>query len=271
MSAIVAEMNHLNEWEVVVTDWQVPAVGNFSFSVIVSRKQEGHYFTERLKDSILTSNLGAWDSPSLNLFYFLISKEPHNILNKAVNEGLPEIRVFLMVEILSGGQLYHAKIGLLVALLIITTFLLVGAIKTILVTKADILLLETHDSDDFIETRNPRGCLGAPYLYVTVHDITANVLKYTRDGCFLSSDILIMGKGTNNNDIEFRSMALGKYKDQEALFATFSKQAQENDAKFQQKLADMSVRYEKGMAEVQENHTKELKDQVTTAERQKKS
>lgn len=123
-----------------------------------------------------------------------------------------------MVEILSGGQLYHAKFGLLVALLIVTTFLLVGAIKTILVTKADILLLETHDSDDFIETRNPRGCLGAPYLYVTVHDITANVLKYTRDGCFLSSDILIMGKGTNNNDIEFRSMALGKYKDQEALF-----------------------------------------------------
>jgi hypothetical protein len=125
-----------------------------------------------------------------------------------------------MVESLSGGQLYHAKFGLLVGLLILTVFLIVSAFKTLLATRADILLQGKHDNDDYIDTKDLSDCLGAPYLYVTVHDITANILKYTRDGCFLSSDVLIMGRGTGNNDVEFRSMAFGKYEDEDVLFIT---------------------------------------------------
>ena len=62
-------------------------------------------------------------------------------------------------------------------------------------------------------------CLGAPFLYVTVHDKVPNVLKYTRDGCFVSDNVLMTGdvfKG--DNDVEFRSMAIGKHKDHDALF-----------------------------------------------------
>lgn len=79
------------------------------------------------------------------------------------------------------------------------------------------LLTSSHDDDDF-QSVSESNCLGPPYLYVTVHDKTANVLKYTRDGCFLSDSVLIMGAGGDNSDIELRSMAIGKHKDHEALF-----------------------------------------------------
>jgi hypothetical protein len=79
------------------------------------------------------------------------------------------------------------------------------------------ILESPHDDDDF-QSGSESNCLGAPYLYVTVHDKTANVLKYTRDGCFLSDSVLIMGAGGSNSDIELRSMAIGKHKDHEALF-----------------------------------------------------
>jgi hypothetical protein len=51
--------------------------------------------------------------------------------------------------------------------------------------------------------------LGAPYLYVTEHDRTANVLKYSRDGCLLSTNVLLMDEIYNSNSVEFRSMAIG--------------------------------------------------------------
>lgn len=72
--------------------------------------------------------------------------------------------------------------------------------------------------DDFSGSGSYSNCLGAPYLYVTVHDKTTNVLKYTRDGCFLSDSVLVMGASSDNSDIELRSMVIGKYKDHEALF-----------------------------------------------------
>jgi hypothetical protein len=61
-------------------------------------------------------------------------------------------------------------------------------------------------------------CLGAPYLYVTEHDRTANVLKYSRDGCLLSTNVLLMDEIYNSNSVEFRSMAIGHHKDDNSLF-----------------------------------------------------
>ena len=62
-------------------------------------------------------------------------------------------------------------------------------------------------------------CLGAPYLYVTLHDKTANVLKFSRDGCLLSDNVLLMDEAYKSVfDVEFRSMAIGKHKDHDALF-----------------------------------------------------
>lgn len=61
-------------------------------------------------------------------------------------------------------------------------------------------------------------CLGAPYLYVTEHDRTANVLKYSRDGCLLDNNVLLMDEIYNVNSVEFRSMAIGHHKDDESLF-----------------------------------------------------
>ena len=63
------------------------------------------------------------------------------------------------------------------------------------------------------------SCLGAPYLYVTLHDKTANVLKYSRDGCLLSDNVLMMDEAYKSIfDVEFRSMAIGKHRNHDALF-----------------------------------------------------
>jgi hypothetical protein len=81
---------------------------------------------------------------------------------------------------------------------------------------------ESYDDDQVAllqATRDQSGCLGAPYLYVTVHDMTANVLKYSRDGCLLSDNVLLMDEAYKSVfDVEFRSMAIGKHKDHDALF-----------------------------------------------------
>ena len=69
------------------------------------------------------------------------------------------------------------------------------------------------------EMRRGSDCLGAPFLYVTVHDKTANILKYSRDGCLLSDNVLLMDEAYKSVfDVEFRSMAIGKHKDHDALF-----------------------------------------------------
>ncbi len=48
-------------------------------------------------------------------------------------------------------------------------------------------------------------CLGAPYLYVTNHKETTSVSKYTRDGCFISDNVLV---GAPDSDLFFRSMLI---------------------------------------------------------------
>jgi hypothetical protein len=49
-------------------------------------------------------------------------------------------------------------------------------------------------------------CLGAPYLYVTFgHYEASSVSKYTRDGCFISDNILV---GGHDSEMDLRSMAI---------------------------------------------------------------
>ncbi len=56
------------------------------------------------------------------------------------------------------------------------------------------------------------GCLGAPYLYVTHHD-SRNVLKFTRDGCALSPNILWYGTATSGVPLasSLRTIAIHPY------------------------------------------------------------
>jgi hypothetical protein len=64
-------------------------------------------------------------------------------------------------------------------------------------------------------------CTGPPYLYATVHDesLSPNVLKFSRNGCFLSSNVLqIPQEAESDATVEFRSLALGKYQGKEALY-----------------------------------------------------
>ena len=51
------------------------------------------------------------------------------------------------------------------------------------------------------------GCLGAPFLYVTLHHETRNVLKYSRDGCLITDHVLFDEPRAAMN---FRSMALNR-------------------------------------------------------------
>ncbi len=59
-------------------------------------------------------------------------------------------------------------------------------------------------------------CLPSPYLFLTTHNEVKNVLMLSRDGCLLSSEILV--GGPLSRDTELRSMALGEYKGSPALF-----------------------------------------------------
>ena len=89
--------------------------------------------------------------------------------------------------------------------------------------KSDQILMTSADDDGqsraIDQLQDLSECLGAPYLYVTLHDKTANVLKYSRDGCLLSDNVLLMDEAYKSVfDVEFRSMAIGKHKNHESLF-----------------------------------------------------
>lgn len=67
---------------------------------------------------------------------------------------------------------------------------------------------------------NYRTCLGAPYIYATVHSDLPNILKISRDGCVLSHDVLIGGPLTLQ--AELRSLAMNSYGNREALYVSNS-------------------------------------------------
>lgn len=60
------------------------------------------------------------------------------------------------------------------------------------------------------------ACLGPPFIYLTVHDEIKNVAKYSRDGCLLATNVL-ENVGVNSKT-ELRSIAVGSYKGEEALY-----------------------------------------------------
>lgn len=61
-----------------------------------------------------------------------------------------------------------------------------------------------------------RNCLGAPYIYVSVHSDVRNVYKFSRDGCLLMEDVLVGAALTLKT--EFRCMAIGTYDNDGALY-----------------------------------------------------
>jgi hypothetical protein len=66
--------------------------------------------------------------------------------------------------------------------------------------------------------KTPTECLGPPYIYVSLHDKVSNVLKYSRNGCLIDDAVLLMDEALNTQDIQFRSLSVGKHKDHDALF-----------------------------------------------------
>ena len=74
---------------------------------------------------------------------------------------------------------------------------------------SDVEIFESSSIEFGFERRKVAGssadCLGAPFLYVTLHDEKRNVLKFSRDGCLISDRILVGGP---NLDMNFRSMVI---------------------------------------------------------------
>lgn len=84
-------------------------------------------------------------------------------------------------------------------------FFLVLAALTVSVSRQDVF----NDNDD---NNND----GPPFLYVTVHDEVKNILKFNRNGRLLSENVLVGGK--IHLDSELRSMIVGTYRGEKALF-----------------------------------------------------
>jgi hypothetical protein len=54
---------------------------------------------------------------------------------------------------------------------------------------------------------------------MTTHDSVPNVIKYSRDGCLLDNNVLMVDEAYDSlDDVQFRSLSVGKHKDNEALF-----------------------------------------------------
>lgn len=112
----------------------------------------------------------------------------------------------------------YVKVSLYVGILLVGAILIRNAFKDREATPLSQFSVESDD-DAYVSRLGSSGCLGAPFLYVTVHDKTPNILKYTRDGCFLSDKVLMTSDAFKGNvDVELRSMAIGNHKDHESLF-----------------------------------------------------
>ena len=74
-----------------------------------------------------------------------------------------------------------------------------------------------------ISSSNLTSCPSSqdPYIYLTVHDEIQNVLKYTLNGCLVSTSVGTGGGFTKSS--ELRSMSIGTHKGEEALFVADGK------------------------------------------------
>jgi hypothetical protein len=63
-------------------------------------------------------------------------------------------------------------------------------------------------------------CDGPPYIYATFHDQVSNVQKYSRNGCLLSTAVLLGGPkhALSNHLVEMRSLVFGPQKNQSVLY-----------------------------------------------------
>ena len=73
---------------------------------------------------------------------------------------------------------------------------------------------EAHDnnlraSSDGNIKLDGKECLGAPYLYITLHQGNGNVLKYSRNGCLLDDAVLVDTYEVLHYDTQLRSMMIG--------------------------------------------------------------
>lgn len=75
-----------------------------------------------------------------------------------------------------------------------------------------------------------------------------------------------MREGFENTVRELRNRSK---QEQETMFAQFNKSSQENEAKFQEELSNVALKYEKQIAIMKEKHQRELKEQQKLAVRQK--
>ena len=58
-------------------------------------------------------------------------------------------------------------------------------------------------------------CFDAPFLYATTHHEVQNIMKYSRNGCLLSSSVLKGKKLLDEHVVELRSIAIGSYEKME--------------------------------------------------------
>lgn len=90
-----------------------------------------------------------------------------------------------------------------VAAIIAIPFLILGAVLGIS-SLLSFLRIE-NENNNYVRY----ACLGAPYIYLTVHDQIHNVIKYSRDGCLLESNVL--SGGPLNIKTELRGIKIGNY------------------------------------------------------------
>ena len=72
-----------------------------------------------------------------------------------------------------------------------------------------LLFVTTGYLSNFLATVQS-DCLGPPYLYIS-HQDSHNILKYSRDGCPLSKNVLWFGNTADPAPVSIRSMAVRRY------------------------------------------------------------
>ncbi len=74
-----------------------------------------------------------------------------------------------------------------------------------------------------------------------------------------------------NFDQRLDAVRMRNKEDQDKLFATFNKQAHENDRQFQEKMADVTMKYENEIVKLNDQHLKDMKELKTEGERRLKA
>lgn len=101
------------------------------------------------------------------------------------------------------------------------TLLVAGLLICLAVLASKNQSANIYTNDGFPLLRGTIDCsksTSGPFIYATTHDEVPNILKYTLQGCLVSDKVLRDGPELEDHDTEFRSMTLGRYQGQDALF-----------------------------------------------------